>query len=489
MRILLFFLISLVGVPSLPALCRAGNPPADGVRLTLADAVQQALASNLGLQLQKDDVDAAKGVREAAEGEFDIIARGEGGAASKEYTPLIPEGSEKDETARWLVGLEKKFITGTEVSLTWNNSRYAATPASPLLDPAYSSGLTVGVRQPLLQGFGIDRQTAEIRASEKNLAAASHLVGSEAANLAAKVKGAYWNLVYAWQDKSVKELSLALAQKLLDETEDKIGAGKLAEVDIYQPQSEIARREENLIQADRTIGLHEDELKLLLNSKDWFSSYLPADLPPTAPIVPDPEVIEKNALDSRPDLKAAELAIDAAKIREDVALDNIRPSLALVGLVGQGGTDEAYGDTLSDAVESPETEWQAGLTLSMPLQNSGAKGLHRQASAAHSKAKNSARLLRLEVQKSVRTTVRDVQLAIKAMEATKKTSLASRKRLEAEQTKFDVGRATTFDVLTAQDAYSRALSQEKQSEVAYALALAELDRIQGLVGYTVAGRQ
>ncbi|EKD36959.1 MAG: hypothetical protein ACD_75C01311G0007, partial [uncultured bacterium] len=345
------------------------------------------------------------------------------------------------------------------------------------------------VRQPLLQGFGIDRQTAQIRASEKNLAAASHLVGSEAANLAAKVKGAYWNLVFAWQDKSVKELSLALARKLLDETEDKIGAGKLAEVDIYQPQSEIARREENLILADRTIGFYEDELKLLLNSKDWLSPYIPADLPPTAPIAPDAGVIEANALNSRPDLKAAELSIDAAKIREEVALDNIRPNLALVGLVGQGGTDEAYGDTLSDAVDSPETEWQAGLAFSVPLQNSGAKGLYRQASAAHSRAKNSARQLRLEVQKSVRTTVRDVQLAIKSMEATKKTSLATRKRLEAEQAKFDVGRSTTFDVLTAQDAYSQALSQEKQSEVAYALALAELDRIQGLVSSAVAGLQ
>ena len=118
----------------------------------------------------------------------------------------------------------------------------------------------------------------------------------------------------------------------------------------------------------------------------------------------------------------------------------------------------------------------------MPLQNSGAKGLYRQAGAVHNKAKNSAQLLRLQVQQSVRTTVRDVQLAQKAMEATKKTTLATRKRLEAEQAKFDVGRATTFDILTAQDAYSQTLSQEKQSQVGYALALAELDRIQGQVG-------
>ncbi|KJR97544.1 MAG: hypothetical protein VR65_23290 [Desulfobulbaceae bacterium BRH_c16a] len=494
MRTLIFLFICQIAILALPAVCMAGDPAADGIKLTLDEAVQQALANNLGLQLQKDDVAAAEGAMETAEGEFDFVVNAEGGAGRTELAPLVPQSSEKDETAQWLVGVEKKYITGTEVSVNWNNSRYSGTFSSPLfedflLDPAYNTGLTIGVRQPLLQGFGMDRQTASIRASEKNVQAASYLVSSEAANLAAAVKGAYWNLVYAWQDKSVKELSLTLAQKLLEETIEKIRAGKLAEVDIYQPQSEIARREENLILADRTIGLYEDELKLLLNSKDWFTSFIPADLPSVVPIIPDPQAVEANAMARRPDLKAAELAIDAARIEEDVARDNIRPSLAFVGLVGQGGTDESYGDTLRDAVDSPETEWQAGLAFSMPLQNRRAQGLYRQASAAYSKAKNRSQQLRLEVQKSVRTTVRDVQLAIKAMEATKKTSLATRKRLEAEEAKFAVGRATTFDVLTAQDAYSQALSQEKQSEVAYALALAELDRIQGLVTSTGVGLQ
>lgn len=480
MRILACIFTGLLLLP--PSFVQAGaSPAAGGVNLTLAEAVQQALANNLGLQLQKDDVDAAQGAREAAEGEFDIIAKGEGGAESQEKTPLIPGDSEEDRKAQWNLGLEKKFTTGTEVSLSWANSRFATSPVVTLVDPVYNSGLSLGVRQPLLQGFGSDRQTATMRAADMNLAAASHLVSAEAANLVAKVKSAYWNLVYVWQDKAVKELSLNLAKALLEETEEKIRAGKLAPVDIYQPQSEIARREEGLISADRAIGAFEDELKLLLNSRDWQMAYIPTDLPPTARVEPELAAVEENALKNRSDLQAAELAIKAARIEEEVALDNTRPSLALVGLVGQGGTEDSYGDSLSESVDNPKTQWQAGLAFSMPLQNSGAKGQYRQAGAVLNKAKNNAQLLRLQIQQNVRITVRDVQLAQKSMEATKKTSLASQKRMEAEQAKFAVGRATTFDVLTAQEAYSQALSQEKQSEVAYALALAELDRIQGKV--------
>lgn len=480
MRILTSLIISISLICFNSTAARAAEATKE-VRLSLTEAVRLALVNNLGMQLQKDDVEAAQGARQAAKGEFDVLFTGEGGAEGNKLTPLVLQSAEEEESAQWSAGLQKKFITGTEVSLNWKNSRFSSTPSAYLLDPAYNSALTLGVRQPLLQGFGIERQTASIRASEKNLQAATLLVDKEAANLAAQVKLAYWNLVYAWQEKSVKELSLTLAQRLLEETDAKIKAGKLAEVDIYQPRSEVARREEEIISSERKIGLYEDELKLQMNSKDWHAAIIPSDLPSTEPLFPDQTATLENALKNRPDLKAAELSIDAAKIQEETAKDNTRPSLALVGLVGQGGTDEDYGGSLDDAIDDGETQWQAGLAFSMPLQNNAAKGLYRQAGAAHSKARNTAELLRLQVQQSVRTTVRDVQLAIKGMEATRKTSLATQKRLEAEQAKFDAGRATTLDVLAAQEAYSQALSQEKLVEVAYAVALAELDRIQGLV--------
>lgn len=466
----------LLGLSSRPAF--AG----DVQLLRIAEAVRLALANNLGLEVRRDEVEIAVGAGEAARGEFDVRLEGEGSLGAKESALYLADGVEKEETAGVSLGASKKFTTGTEVGVTWKNGRYSSTPASPLLDPAWSSGLSLTVRQPLLQGLGSERQTASLRAAETRGEASRQLVGFEAANLAARVKGAYWNLFYAWQEKRVKQLSLSLAKKLSEETRERIAAGKLAKVDIHQPRSEVARREEGLISADRLIGLYEDELRLLVNAPALGGPFIPADKPPTAPLSLDADAVLKRALASRPDIRAAELELRAAGIETERAEDRLRPSLDMVGAVGQGGTDSSYADSLGDAIDNPETEWQAGLVLAIPLENSAAKGLHRQASAASRKAANSLALLRLEVEKSVRTTVRDVQLAQKAMDATAKTALATRKRLEAEEAKFAVGRATTLDVLTAQEAYAQALSYEKQSEVGYALALAELERIQGRVG-------
>lgn len=450
-------------------------------KLTLEEAIKQALANNLNLKLRQDDVQAAAGATLAAEGKFDVFFEAEALAKSEEQTPLIPNVSDQDDTTVWNAAVSKLFATGTEVSLGYNNSRFDSNLDGILLNPAYNSGLVLGLRQPLLKGFGREVQTATLRGSQKELEATVYQVDSQAANLAAEVKVAYWNFVFAKQNIDVQQLSLTLAIKLADETETKINAGKLAQVEIYQPQSEVARREENLISAERAVGTAEDNLKLLLNSQDWLTEYDPVDQPTTEPIDLDLPKILDNALQNRPDIKAADLASEAAMIEEKRSKDDIRPDLSLIGGVGVAGTDDTYGDSIANSISDPENLWQVGINFSIPLSNATAKGLYQQARANYSRARNNAELLRQQIRRTVRTTIRDVELAIKALEATRKTSLATLKRLEAEQAKFDSGRATTFDVLAAQEAYAQALSQENLTKITYANILAELDRIQGLV--------
>lgn len=476
--------------------CPGSASAEDIEKINLRNAVEQALNNNLNMQLRREDVNSAEGATLAAEGIFDILIEGEASVQSEELTPIAIGGAEREDTSLWIAEASKLFTTGTSVVLGWNNRRFKSDDGGLifpgfdtgtdgfLINPSYNTGLTLGVRQPLLRGFGQDIQTARLRSAQKQLEAATYQVNSEAANLAAEVKIAYWNLVFAWQDIEVQKLSLTLAKKLLDETKAKINAGRLAEVEIYQPQSEVARREEQLIAAERAIGTAEDELKLLLNSDRWPTTFQPTDLPATEPVQLDLAAIENNALKSRPDIKAADLLVEAAKLDTKRAKDDILPDLALIGGVGLAGTSDTYGDSIDNSLRDPDNLWQVGVSFSMPLQNRIAQGNYRQAKAGYNRAITNAELLRQQIRRAVRTTVRDVQLAIKALEATQKTSLAMQKSLEAEQAKFDSGRSTTLDVLIAQEAYSRALSQLNLTRITYAGTLAELDRIQGLITFS-----
>lgn len=451
------------------------------ISLGLGEAVETALLKNLGLKLTREDVISAEGAALAAEGVFDYQLTGEIGAGGTNQTPVTDFTATEEKNALWNAGIEKRFTPGTEVGLTWDNGNLDTDSDLYMFDPVYNTDLTLDLRQPLLRGFGRDVQMADLNSAQTQLQASTFLVDSEAADLAAQVKQAYWELVFAHQNLAVLELSLKLATRLRDDTAARIEAGKLAAIDIFQPESEIAQREQDLITGEREIGFAEDNLKLLMNSEDWLVPFDPVDEPSTDPVQPDIGMVYNNAIDKRPDLKAASLQVQALKYQLDKADNQRKPSLDLLGSLGFGASAEDYSSALDNSLSDGDTQWQVGISFSRPLDNSLAEGEYRQALAAHNKSITSVELLKQQIRRTVRITVRDVELALKAIEATQKTSVATRKRLEAEQIKFDAGRSTTLDVLIAQQDYSQALSAENRAKVVYAQSLSELDRIQGTI--------
>jgi len=472
----------ILGLTLVPALQSASVQAQETIiNLSLAEAVETSLLKNLGLKLSQEDVAQAEGAAMAAEGVFDYQINGDIGAGGKNESPVTVVGGSEENHAAWNAGVQKRFSTGTKMDLRWNNGNLDTDSDLYLFDPIYNSEVILGLNQPLLKGFGKDVQLADLNSARTQLEAASFIVDSEAADLAAQVKQAYWQLVYAHQNLEVLQFSLELAEKLKADTETKINAGKLAGIDRFQPESEIAQREQDLILGEREIGSSEDNLKLLMNSDDWLIPLKPVDLPSTDPINPQISQVFDQALKNRPDLQAASLQIKASKYQLEKADNNRKPSLDLLGTVGVGANAENYSTAIDNSFSDSDTQWQIGLSFSRPLDNSLAKGQYRQALAAHNKNKTSLELLKQEIRRTVRVTVRDVKLALKAIEATRKTSIATEKRLEAEQIKFDAGRSTTMDVLIAQQDYARALSTENGSKVVYAQTLSELDRIQGKI--------
>lgn len=453
---------------------------ADEMKLTVNEAIDIALKNNLNLELVKQESEMAESAVTANEGIFDPLLEAEVGGEVKHTTAVAPFMADYEKAGKWQAKISKKFKTGTEIGLGWDNTRYWNDTDYNSINPAYTSGFFLEFSQPILRGFGSDSQAADMRAAEKEAEAASFMVESEAADLAADVKLSYWQLVSAWQDIEVLELSLSLAKKLEEETQEKISTGLLAEVEIYQPQSIVALREQQLINGERAVGLAEDRLKLILNSDNWDGSIFPQDRPAIKEVKINSDEILDNAMTNRPDLKAAESAIGASRIKAEKLKDNTRPWLSLNGSVGINGTDDNYGDaaTMNDGVDN---QWQVGLVFSTFLDNKSRKSEYRIAQIELARDKTNLNLLKQQIRSLTRAAVRDVRLSLKTVEAAGKTAIASKKHLEAEQANFDVGRSTTFDVLTAQEAYAQAMADEYHARIAFVQSLAEIDRIQGKI--------
>ncbi len=480
-----------------------GARAADTLELSVREAVGMALENNLGLRLDRQDIQSAEGRLETEHGTFDTIlsAEAQTSESRSENTSLLSSKDtvELDQTD-WRASVSKTFSTGTNLLLAWDNARSETNTAVAgsgtsttvaTLDPAYSSSLNLSLIQPLLKGRGTERQTLGIRAAEEGLQAARFQVDDTAAQLAADVKKAYWQLSLSLEDIEVRRLSLELAQKLLDETRAKIDAGVLAPVDVYQPEAEVARREELLIRSQKGVADAEDSLKVLLNLKDWAGEVRLTDKP--TPGMPEPvmEEIVRAALESRKDIKAAEARLVSSRWIRERAEDAVRPSLNLVGGAGISGLDDSYSGALDDYTGESYYNWSVGLQFSVPFENRAARGEVIRVRSEEEKAALQLDLLRQNVTVEARSAVRNAETAGKALVAAQKSSLAFKKRLETEQARFEVGLSTANDVLQAQDEYAQALISEKSALIGLENAMADLDRVQGALslGDRESGRQ
>lgn len=453
-------------------------------QLTLHQAVETALKNNLNLRLKKEEIEAAGGAVMIEKGAFDTLFKAEASAAKEEMIPLAPNSASEEQKSIWQLGAEKRFTTGTLLGVGWNNNRYRNDLDGLFLNPALHSGFSITVQQPLLKGAGAERQQAGQYAAEKVMQAAEFDSANEAAELAAKVKKAYWQLVFTRENLKAEQLSLRLAEQLLDETREQIEAGRRAEIDIYQPQAEIALRSQELIAAEKAIGEAEDSLKLLMGvqtASDWDENYLPADSPQTDLAPRDINQLIETALRNRADIQAAQRQIEAAEYRLTQTKDTLRPAFDLIGGYSLAGTSDTYSSSITASIENPQQSWNLGLRFTMPLHNDSARGAMQQARARKMQGQTALELLRQQIQLEIRTALRDIRLAAKTLAAAQKTTFASKKQLEAERVRFDAGRATTFDVLLAQQKYAAALSRQALSEAGCAIAIAELERIQGAI--------
>jgi len=79
---------------------------------------------------------------------------------------------------------------------------------------------------------------------------------------------------FAGQDLDVKQRSLDLANRTLDENKMKVEIGTLAPIDVVQTQSEVASRREQMVVSTYTVTQTEDQIKKLTSSDKDPSMFL-----------------------------------------------------------------------------------------------------------------------------------------------------------------------------------------------------------------------
>lgn len=467
-------------------------PPAtaEGVRLSLDQAIGLALANNQDLNVSVNSAEASGYGILQAQGIFDPLvsaalskSRSEQPATSQLIGASVNTRDSVDGSAQ----VSQLAPTGGVFSLGFTGNRTKTNSTFFFVNPSYSSGLTLSMNQPLLRNFGYPTTAWLIRIA-KNTRDASYqdFVRSLQATVNS-VEQAYWDLVYALQNLEVKRESLRISQDLNRITRIKIDVGSLAPIDITQTEVGIATAEQDIITAEGLIGDAQDRLKRLLSFDpvQWTVPIYPTDQVRSEDVTIRVEEGTKTALARRPEILGEAYAVESDRIRYDYWSNQTLPGLNLVGSygnVGLGGTfldqngkvtsTSNFGDAFRDVLDRKFKNWSIGLNFSYPILNRQARGARGMAKYTWEASRARLTTVEQNVLLEVRSAARAIDTSRRQIAAAQKGRELAERNLDAEKKKFDNGMTTSFQVTQIQRDLSAARTAELQALAVYRKALA-----------------
>ena len=209
-----------------------------------------------------------------------------------------------------------------------------SNPVLSLLFPVGPKQLEATLRWPIEALWERPKRVAAARIAVD--AAAERLVQA-GLDLAALVKGAYLDVALAQDRLRLAEETAALVQRINELTQSRFEAGDISELESRAARADSARARQDAMRARRDVGIAVDRLRNLLGfaiDGPTFMVAAPAiDLmAPCGPV----DTLMKEALASRPDIRAAELGIEAAAARLGWERSRIMTLTAVLDANGSG---------------------------------------------------------------------------------------------------------------------------------------------------------
>jgi outer membrane protein TolC len=223
---------------------------------------------------------------------------------------------------------------------------------------------------------------------------------------------------------------------------------------------------------------------------------VPTDRPDFRPERVDIEGAVRRALENRTDLDQARKQLQANDVAVNGLSNAVLPALDLglnYGLSGLGGPQfvrsglggaisqtvpGGYNQALGNISNFDAPNWSVALNLSYPIGTSAADAGLARARLQVQQTQAQIRQLELNVATEVTNTALAVESNLKRVEAASAARELAQRRLEAEQSKFEVGMSTNYFVVQAQRDLRDAQNIELRTLLDYRKSLVDFERVQ-----------
>jgi outer membrane protein TolC len=482
------------------------------LELSLRSFLELVLANNTEVQLQRLSIEPARNDITRAFGPFDPVVTGSF-QRTRSNTPsdsaLVGVGTLNQLEQPFRFSYQQNLQNGGQFAISFDALRYSSNDIYATFNPALTANFSVVFTQPLLRNRGTYINRLPILIARNRYQASRLSLEDQIIRLLQSAEDAYWDAVEARDDLRVQEDALEMLGSSLKRYERELELGELAPVELYQPQQAYASEELLVSEARSRLQQAENALRRQI-SADLDPEFRNMPVVLTEDILPtseddelDGETLVNRALQRRPDLDAVRHSLQTDDMLFAQSKNALLPDISLsskYSSAGLGGnfiersnlfstdnsasaivsvTPGGLGDALSHVFRFAFPTYSVGLNVQLPVRDR--RGAADLSDAAVNKRLDALRIRVFEQQ--VRLEVLDAVSRVEGSRASVKLAQVSvefaRKRLEAEQRKYDLGATTIYFLLEAQNSLSQVQADLVSQSVKYRHNLVNLLRATG----------
>lgn len=336
-------------------------------------------------------------------------------------------------------------------------------------------------------------------------------------NISLSVAGYYLDILFNLELLDVAREQLVITTGQSDRIAKMVEAGASAKGDLLNINAQKAAEELNVIAAENNLTISNLSLQQLIDhpvSRDFRIEKPSLKLVEAPGDKITPEVIYDKALVTRPEIRSAELRVDAAQKRLAIARGYIQPVLSMSGSWGTGYSGAAQeidpnvpGDTSwrpigitqqsKDPVLMPQVSYSyrikdfgkqlqdnsnqsVGFSLTVPIFNGWAgRNAISQAKIQKTQAEIDLDIKKRDLRKLIEQAYADAVSSLQRFNSSKEKVTAQQEAFKYAQQKFDVGAMTSFDYNNSKKDLTKAESELLQSKYDFIFKTTILDFYMG----------
>ncbi len=417
-------------------------------------------------------------------------------------------------TSNYNFGYQQGFVTGSLLSVTFDNTRQTTNSQRSNFSPLLQSNFRAQLTQHLLQGFGPGINGRFILEAKNNRRITDSSFRQQIIYTVSQVETIYWALVSAYEDEQAKQRALAQSTQLTADNRKQLEIGTLAPLDVVNSDATVASDRQALIASQSNLEYQQ------LIMKQAIARNLNDPQLSTAPVIPTDRVgldrlpeedmavedLVKQAYTNNPQIEQAVLNMKNNEITIRGEKNGLLPIIDAYGFYGAsalGGAQNpnlncatsftsttpvpcppnsvsgtnSYAGTFGNLFNNSSPDKGLGVNITIPIRNRAA-----QADQARSQMEYRQTQMRLQqLYTQTRIQVINAQYALTNVRAQVQSATAARvfaaQSLDAEQKKYRLGASTTANVLQQERNLATAENNLISATAAYAIDRVSLQQL------------